>query len=120
MNSGASLIPPKVLSQHKYLMAPAVKDEFLRLVDIFLARGCATIEEAVAETLYRLRVSPTRVAIWVDWQRHAYDRLRATTHEALLRVGILEHAVATLVLSYIHHMGWVSEHPPRSNWELRY
>ena len=120
MNSGASLIPPKVLSQHKFLMAPAAKDEFLHLVDIFLARGCVTIEEAVAETIYRLRVSPTRVAIWVDWQRHAYGCLRAATYEALLRVGILEQEVATLVLSYTHHMRWVSEHPPRSKWELRY
>ena len=117
MSLSASLIPPKVLSQHKHLMAPAAKDEFLRLVDIFLIKGCATIEEAVDETLYRLRVSPTRVAIWVDWHRHTHDCLRAATSEALLRAGILEHAVVTLVLSYIHHMGWVSEHPPR---ELRY
>ena len=38
MSLSASLIPPKVLSQHKHLMAPAMKDEFLRLVDIFLLR----------------------------------------------------------------------------------
>ena len=120
MNPSTSLIPPKVLSPHKHLMAPAAKVEFLRLMDIFLIKGCATIEEAVAETLYRLRVSPTRVAIWVDWQRHTYECLRAATYRALLRAGILEHAIITLVNKYIHHAGWVGAHPPRCKWELRY
>ena len=119
MNSGASLIPPKVLSQHK-LLAPAAKDEFLRLVDIFLVKGCVTIEEAVAETLCRLQVFHARVAIWVNWQRHAQGRLRAATYEALLRAGILEHAIITLVLNYRHQTGWVSKHPSRRKWKLRY
>ena len=120
MHSRASLIPPKVLSQHKHLLTPATKGEFLRLMDIFLVRGCVTIEEAVTETLYRLRVSPIRVAIWMDWQRHAQGRLRAATYEALLQAGILEHAIIALILDYAHHTGWVSEHPPPSKWELRY
>ena len=120
MSLSASLIPPKVLSQHKHLMALATKDEFLRLVDIFLLRGCATVEEAVTESLYRLRVSPTRMAIWVDWRRHEYECIRAATSRALHRAGILEHEVVTLIHMYVHHAGWISERPPRCKWELRY
>ena len=134
MNPSTSLIPPKVLSPHKHLMAPAAKVEFLRLMDIFLIKGCATIEEAVTGTLYRLRVSPARLANWIDWQRHTYGCLKTATYRALLllRAGILEHAIITLVHvefkfkfkfnndEYIHHAGWVGEHPPRSKWELRY
>ena len=120
MSLSASLIPPKVLSQHKHLMAPAMKDEFLRLVDIFLLRGCTTVEEAMTESLYRLRVSPTRMSIWVDWQRHEYKCIRAATSKALHRAGILEHEVVTLIHVYMHHTGWNGGSPPRCKWELKY
>ena len=120
MSLSASLIPPKVLSQHKHLMALATKDEFLRLVDIFLLRGCATDEEAATESLYRLRVSPTRMAIWVDWQRHEYECIRAATSRVLHRAGVLGSEVIIVIHMYIHHVGWFSERPPRCKWELRY